>query len=111
MTPAEHDKRQAESDAGMEEWDAERPTRLREFAVDLAGSADYADIHAAADEIDRLRGEVATLRRKAEAFDVMERDGLSDRGISYGFPSLLEAVESWVGRWAVAEVRSSSDKT
>jgi replicative DNA helicase len=83
MTPAEHDKRQAESDAGMEQWEAERPERLRQTAEEIMECASLvseinnaADLIQAADEIERLRAENAALRRKAEAFDVIERERL-----------------------------------
>jgi hypothetical protein len=97
MTPAEHDKRQAESDAAMEQWDAARPERLRKFAHELrTGFVRHTlgsdDITAMLAEVERLRGEVETsrkvihdqadeiqnlrsvhreIRRKAEAFDVI----------------------------------------
>jgi hypothetical protein len=125
MTPAEHDKRQADSDAGMEQWAEQRPYRLRALAIDWrSGSTaaltqqDAEDLEANTHEVfdlrrevERLRGEVlrmnrtvgllraenATLRRKADAFDVIARNGLS-AGIEFGFPSLLEAFEAWQRR-------------
>jgi septal ring factor EnvC (AmiA/AmiB activator) len=79
MTPSEHDKRQAESDAGMEQWEEGRAQRLRAFSEvmtefptihrELVAAADHIDALRA--KIERLRAEVATLRRKAEAFDAV----------------------------------------
>jgi HAMP domain-containing protein len=96
MTPAEHDKRQAESDAGMEQWEEGRPERLRRLARTLASGfirheEGSADIDAMLAEIERLRAEVGTLRRKSEAFDVIERERLTALA-----PSKYEPIPKWI---------------
>jgi uncharacterized coiled-coil DUF342 family protein len=86
MTPSEHDKRQAESDAGMEQWEEGRAQRLRAFSEVMT---EFPTIHrelvAAADHIDalrakikRLRAEVATLRRKADLLDRISGEHIHD---------------------------------
>jgi septal ring factor EnvC (AmiA/AmiB activator) len=99
MTPAEHDKRQAESDAGMEQWEEGRAQRLRAFSEvmtefptihrELLAAADHIDALRA--KIERLRAEVGTLRRKSEAFDVIERERLTALA-----PSKYEPIPKWI---------------
>jgi hypothetical protein len=97
MTPAEHDKRQAESDAGMEQWE-ERPDTLLKIADEILDAPPIFSENAAEDiqsaaaelsylrnkvvrllaEVERLWGENAALRRKAEAFDVIASGTIHD---------------------------------
>jgi DNA repair exonuclease SbcCD ATPase subunit len=74
MTPSEHDKRQAESDAGMEQWAEHRPERLRRLAEEILDDCLVVsmevehgeDIAAAADELVALRSEVGRLRGEVD---------------------------------------------
>jgi hypothetical protein len=100
MTPAEHDKRQAESDAGMEQWHAERPERMRKMIGDILEGVPIApaqevacDIAAASfqlialrAEVERLRAENAILRRIPDkvASDERERCASLCERLPYG---------------------------
>jgi hypothetical protein len=91
MTPAEHDQAQDESDAGMEQWEAERPERLRKFAHELrTGFVRHTlgsqDITAMLAEVERLRAENAILRRIPDkvASDERERCASLCERLPYG---------------------------
>jgi hypothetical protein len=89
MTPAEHDKRQAESDAGMEQWEEELPERLLARATNWhygtrepMTEQEAHDLTSAACEIRELRArlaEVAVLRLRVDA---LEANQLADIAVS-----------------------------